>query len=151
MFGTFRLKKRMVTLLSLLAVVLIIGLCLLLLRAGAPDTVTINGEDYSLMAEDEGEIEAFLTVCGFEPEGCVSDRMITVPKMWNDVYTAYNELQKQQGLTLVPYKGKQARELVYASAKDDDYVTLLVADDRIIAAHRTTMLYGDEMRALIQQ
>lgn len=150
MFGSFRFGRRAVGVLSLIAVAVIIGVCLLLLRAGAPDTVEINGESYSLTVGDDAQIEAFLTACGFTPEGCVSDRTITVPKTWNDVYTAYNDLQKAQGMTLVPYKGKEARELVYASADSDDYVTLLVSDGRIIAAHRSTMLHGDEMKPLIE-
>ena len=149
MFGIIRLKKRAAALLSLIAAALIIGLCLLLLRAGSPDTVEINGSAYSLMAEDEKDVEAFLAACGFEPEGCVSDRMITVPKTWNSVYTAYQDLQKAQGMNLVPYKGREARELVYASA-DGGYAAVLVSGGRIIAAHRTTMLYGDEPRVLIE-
>lgn len=151
MFGSFRLRRRAVTVLSLLCVAVIIGVCLLMLRAGAPDAVTIGGEDYSLHAEDAADIEAFLKVCGFVPEGCVSDRTLTVPKTWNEVYTAYNALQRAQGMDLVPYKGKQARELIYASAQSGDFATVLVCRDRIIAAHRGTMLYGDEPRALIDR
>ena len=151
MFGSFRLRRRAVTLLSLLCAGAILAACFLLLRARVPDTVTIGGETYSLQAEDAADIEAFLSACGFAPEGCVSDRTITVPKTWNDVYTAYQELQEAQGLTLVPYKGKEARELVYASADGADYAALLVCSDRIIAAHRTAMVYGDAMRPLIER
>ena len=151
MFGIFRLNQRKVTVFSLLAVLMILGFCLMALRAGAPDCVQINGENYPLAAEDEKDVEAFLTACGYVPEGCVSDREITVPKHWNDVYTAYYELQLTQGFNLVPYKGHPARELVYASKDSDSYATVLISGGRIIAAHLSTMLYGDEMKPLIEQ
>ena len=151
MFRTLRFSKRAVTLLSLLLTALIIGGCFLLLSSGAPDTVTLGGQPYPLSARDAGEVEAFLAACGFQPQGCVSDRAITVPRTWNDVYTAYQELQQAQGLTLAPYRGKPARELIYASADSDDYAAVLASGGRIIAAHRCTMLLGDAPRALIPQ
>ena len=148
-FGSFRLNRRAVTALSLLGAFAFLGVCLMLLRAGARDTVTIGERDYSLLVEDEADVEDFLTACGYIPEGCVSDRTITVPKTWNGVYAAYQELQKGQGLTLVPYKGKEARELIYASAQSEDYAAVLISGGRIIAAHRSTMLLGDEPKPLI--
>lgn len=148
-FGIFRLNRRAVTALSLLGAFVFLGVCLLLLRAGAPDTVTVGGGDHSLIVEDEADAEAFLIACGYAPEGCVSDRTITVPKTWNSVYAAYQELQLSQGLTLVPYKGKEARELIYASAESEDYAAVLISGGRIIAAHRSTMLRGDGLKPLI--
>lgn len=150
MFRTLRFSKRAVTLLSLLLTALIIGVCLLSLRSGAPDAVTIGGAAYSLRASNASQVEAFLQACGFAPEGCVSDRAVIVPKIWNEVYAAYNALQRAQGLNLTPYKGDEARELIYASARGDDFATVLVCRDRIIAAHRGTMLYGDAPAPLIE-
>lgn len=148
-FGIFRLNQRKVTVFSLLGCLVFLAFCLTMLRAGAPDTVKIGGEAYPLGIEDEADVEAFLAACGYMPEGCVSDRMITVPKTWNDVYSAYNELQKAQGLTLVPFKGKEARELIYASADGEDCAAVLIADGKIIAAHRSSMRQGDAMKPLI--
>ena len=149
MFSAIRMNRRKVTVFSLPAVLMLLGVCLMLLRSGAPDTVTIGGEVYPLRVEDDAAVEAFLTACGCQPEGCVSDRAITVPKTWNDVYTAYHDLQVRQGFDLVPYKGEEARELVYAIAGTDDCATVLVAGGRIIAAHRSTGLRGDALKPLI--
>ena len=149
MFGIVRLNRRRVTVISVAGFVVFLVICLLMLRAGGPDTVQVRGDSYPLTVQDEGDVEAFLTVCGYTPQGCVGDRTITVPKNWNSVYTEYNALQARQGLTLVPYKGKEARELIYAAADTNDYATVLIADGRIIAAHRGTMLQGDAIKPLI--
>ena len=126
----------------------VVGL-FLLLGGRVPETVEIGGVSYSLHAQDEAQVTAFLEACGFVPQGCVSDRTITVPKHWNDVYAAYDALQREQGFALAPYKGKEARELVYASAAGEQYATVLVCGGRIIAAHQSTMQYGDELHPLI--
>lgn len=149
MYGSLRLKRARAALLTLLGASLLIGLCLLLLRAGAPDTVALGDRNFPLRAEADSDVEAFLRACGCEPQRCVGDRAITVPKHWNAVYTAYNDLQAAQGLTLVPYKGREARELIYTLADSDDCATVLVCDGRIIAAHRSTMRRGDELKPLI--
>lgn len=148
MFHSVKLKNVRITVFSLACLVIFVAVCLLALRAGAPDTVEIGGDSYSLRAVDDEDIEAFLRTCGYEPEGLVSETEITVPKIWNDTYTRYNDLQSAQGLDLTPYKGKPARELVYACADGDRVITLLTADDRIIAAH-TADSDGSHMERLI--
>ena len=135
MFRAFKLKNIYLTVFSLLCLLIFTAVCLLSLRAGAPDTVEINGENYSLRAEDEADIAAFISVCGYEVGEQLSEREITVPKYWNDTYTNYNELQRQQGFDLVPYKGKSACELCYTVDGSDKMITLLIGEDRIIAAH----------------
>ena len=134
----------------LLAILMLLGIFLMLLRPAAPADVMIAGNSYSLAVADDAALEAFLAACGVTVKGCVSDRTITVPKTWNDVYTAYQELQKQQGLTLVPYKGTEAREVIYATDAGD-CAAVLIADGRIIAAHRSTMQRGDALKRLIPE
>lgn len=135
---------------SLLCLLAFTAICLLALRAGAPDTVEINGESYSLRAEDEADITAFIDVCGYEVGELLSECEIIVPKHWNDTYTRYNELQRQQGFDLVPYKGKSARELCYPIADSDKTITLLLGEDRIIAAHICDA-NGENMQPLINE
>lgn len=135
MFRSVKLNNTGLTIFSLVCAAAFVAVCFLALRAGAPDTVDINGESYSLRADSDGDIEAFISVCGYETEGAAYDREITVPKVWNETYSEYNELQLEQGLDLSSYKGKPARELVYAQSGGDDYITVLVSDGRIIAAH----------------
>lgn len=150
MFRSVKLKNIHLTVFSLLCLLVFTIICLLALRAGAPDTVEINGESYSLRAEDEADIAAFINVCGYEVGESLYEREITVPKHWNDTYIRYNELQQQQGLDLVPYKGKSARELCYAVADSDKTITLLLGEERIIAAHICDA-DGENMRPFINE
>ena len=147
MFGSVKIKKRQITVVFLLCSVIIAALCLFVMRSKAPDTVEINGERVSLCAMDEEDVAAFCKVCGLEIGEPVSDREITVPKHWNATYQSYNDLQKAQGFDLTPYKGKTARELVYAVSVDE-YLTLLICDSTIIAAHLSA-IDGGEYKAVI--
>jgi len=133
MFGSVKIKNRFLTVISLLCVALFVAAAFLLLRSSAPDTVVINGANVPLGVSDDGDISEFLCLCGYELIQTVSDREITVPTIWNDVYTEYQELQRAQGFDLAPCKGKPARELILDCG--DDQVTLLICEDRIIAAH----------------
>jgi len=148
MFGTVHVSKKL-TVLSIGCFLLFLVVCAVMLRAAVPDTVMIGGEPYPLNAEGDSEIAAFLAACGETAGECVQEE-ITVPKHWNDTYTAYNDLQREQGFDLVSYKGKAARQLTYTLQGSSDVAVLLVADSRIIAAHRTTMRQGETPRALIR-
>ena len=70
-----------------------------------------------------------------------------MPKHWNETYTRYNELQRQQGFDLAPFKGKPAKEYVYFVA-DARNATVLVSGNRIIAAH-VCSCDGSEMRMIL--
>ena len=148
MFGSIRFKNIRLTVFCLICAAVFVAVSLVMLRAGAPDTVEINGEDYSLRAEDEEDIEAFIKACGYDTEGILTDMEITVPKVWNDTYIGYNELQKAQGLDLTQYKGKIAQEYIYACRGGDSCITLIVSDGRIAAAH-ISATDGSDMRPLI--
>lgn len=150
MFHSVRIKKVWLTVFSIVCLLMILTVCILMLRAAPPDTVEIEGEDVGLKIGSDEEIEAMIQKCGYTVEGCVSDDEITIPKTWNAVYIAYNDLQKKQGFDLRRYKGKPARKLVYALTDSDDLVTILVSDDRIIAADIAANQQGEDPRPLIQ-
>lgn len=146
MFQSVKLKKIRLTLLSLIGVLLVIVICLVALRARPRDTIEIHGESVSLYAAGEADVNRFLTACGYHATQFLFEHEITIPEIWNDVYTRYNELQRQQGFDLAPYKGKPAVEYVYF-ADETLNATVLVSDNRIIAAHICT-LGGSEMRMI---
>ena len=150
MFGAVKVGNRKLTVFSIGCFLVFLLVCVAMLRAGGRDTVKIGGETVPLSVEEDGDIEKFLTACGCSEAVCVTDEAITVPKQWNAAYEAYQELQEEQGLDLVPYKGKDARELVYAIGGGEDYATVLVCGDRIIAAHRGGMVQGEAMTPLIE-
>ncbi len=151
MFHAVRIKNIRLTLFSILCLIVFLAICLLMLRAAPPDTVEIEDEKVGLKIGSDEDIEAFIDRCGYVVEGCISDDEVTVPKTWNDAYTAYNDLQKQQGFDLRPYKGKTARKLVYALTDSADRVTVLTTDDRIIAADICSPQKGAHQSALIQK
>lgn len=146
MFQSVKLKKIRLTILSLIGVLLFVTICLVALRGRAADTMEINGETVTLHAEDEADVECFLTSCGYSTPEFLFQHEITVPKNWNEVYTEYNELQRQQGFDLVPYKGKTAVEYEYF-VDDTLNASVLVSENRIIAAH-VANCDGREMRMI---
>ena len=146
MFQSVRLKNIRLTILSLIGVLLFVTICLVALRGRAADAMEIKGETVTLHAEDEADVERFLTSCGYSSSEFLFQHEITVPKNWNDIYTEYNELQRQQGFDLVPYKGKAAVEYEYF-VDDTLNASVLVSENRIIAAH-VASCDGREMRMI---
>ena len=146
MFRSVKLKNIKITVVCVLGVLLLLAACFPVLRSAAPDTVMIGDKPYPLQAEDSSDVEAFLTACGYESPEYLFENDITVPKHWNDVYTSYNELQRQQGFDLTPYKGKPAKEYVYF-VDDTLNAVVLLSDGRIVAAH-VSECDGSEMRIL---
>lgn len=146
MFQSVKLKNIRLTILSLIGILLFIVICLVALRGRSADSIEINGEKITLHAENEADVEAFLTSCGYSPIEFLFQSEVTVPKNWNDIYTQYNELQRRQGFDLVPYKGKPAVEYEYF-VDDTLNATVLVSEQKIIAAHVATC-DGREMRMI---
>lgn len=146
MFRAVRLKSLRLTILSLVGVILFAMICLIAVRGSAADTIEVNGEKLSLSAEDETDVERFLTACGCEEIEFLFENEITIPKNWNDTYIMYNELQRQQGFDLTPYKGKTAekREFFVSGGRN---ATVLTHDGKIVAAHLCNC-DGTEMRII---
>lgn len=149
MFRCLKIKNLRLIAAALGCLLIIAVVSLLSLRGIPPKTVKLDGEDVGLHIDSDADIEAFIDACGRQVEGCVTDEEITVPKTWNETYEAYNELQRRQGFDLRPYKGKQVRRLVYAAAGEEETVTVLVSDDRIIAAEVCCARYGSEPEPLV--
>lgn len=146
MFQSVRLKNIRLTILSLIGVLLFVTICLVALRGRAADTMEHGGERISLHAEDEADVERFLTSCGYSSIEFLFQTEVTVPKNWNDIYTEYNELQRRQGFDLVPYKGETVEEYEYF-VNDTLNATVLVSEQKIIAAH-VADCDGREMRMI---
>lgn len=64
--------------------------------------------------KSEAQRQAFLKEMGWEvSEEYDECKAIEIPKEFNDVYTKYNDLQKQQGFDLAKYKGETAEVYTY--------------------------------------
>ena len=147
MFRSVRLTIFRVTAALLCAVLLAAGMWIALHR-GAPDTVSIRGEAYPLGVADEGDITALLSVCGYAEPKLIRQTRVRVPENWNEAYQTYSILQAEQGFDLTPYKSSDALEQVY-SLGDGRYAVLLLARDRVIAAHLSEMDGVSEPQPLI--
>ncbi len=58
-------------------------------------------------AESAADVSDFLTDCGIRAV-YLSEKEVTIPASFSEVYENYNELQKQQGFDLSKHKGQSA-------------------------------------------
>ena len=109
----------------------------------ADDTAPVSGNikiDYSGIKTEEDRIE-FLRQFGWEvkPEA-VESVEITIPERFDKIFTAYNEMQKRQGLDLSKYKKKNAQRYTYEITNYDGYDGVVYAN---IIVYRNKVIAGD--------
>ena len=100
---------------------LIAGLCLLMiitvslsLLLSGKDTPVKKYQDISVKASNAQERIAFLSQYGWDiNEEPIEVTEVIVPTEFNEAYTEYNNLQKSQGMDLLPYKGLRVKKWVY--------------------------------------
>lgn len=107
----------------------------------AVDDVSVSAEmdiDYSGIKTNDDRIR-FFSQFGWQidPEA-VESVEVTIPEEFDKVFTAYNELQKRQGLDLTKYKGKNVRRYTYRVTNYDGYdgtvyASILVYRNRVVA------------------
>lgn len=109
----------------------------------ADDTAPVSGNikiDYSGIKTEEDRIE-FLRQFGWEvkPEA-VESVEITIPERFDKIFTAYNEMQKRQGLDLSKYKKKNVQRYTYEITNYDGYDGVVYAN---IIVYRNKVIAGD--------
>lgn len=132
-------KKVVAGVLAVGAVVL--GVVLLAPAAETVHAQTVSGEiDLDSKLKTNEQRVALLESYGWqvEPEPR-SEREVQIPKTFDDTYQAYNAIQLEQGLDLVPYQGKRATlytyELTaYPTGEEGVTANLLIRRNRLIAA-----------------
>ena len=121
------------------AVVLAIGamITLVALIPSYDVSASAKGIRYSGIYSTSDRI-AFISALGWKvEENPIEEVQVTVPKEFDAVYAGYNEMQKEQGLSLSPYRGKEVTRYTY-KVKDyegyegDVYMNLLVYRGKII-------------------
>lgn len=150
----YKIKNRGKALRLAIAAVLISVLTIfaLLRGCGGSDSVSATCDEigeYSLKAETEEQRQSILSAFGIEnTELCESDE-ITIPEEFNSLTEEYNEIQKQTGLDLRPYKGQKAQRLTYrVKGENTVYAVLLINNGRLIGGHLSGRLYGEGVRPL---
>lgn len=107
--------------------------------------------EYSLSAGTRQEQADFLKQFGYEARtvGATSDK-VTIPTRFNEVYEKYNALQKEIGLDLTAFKGKTVERVRLELADGTNrQAVMLVYKNKVIAAHITSGIYGDENQPLV--
>ncbi|MBE6577600.1 MAG: DUF4830 domain-containing protein [Ruminococcaceae bacterium] len=100
---------------------------------------TASEIDYSGIKTNEDRIR-FLGQFGWQVgTDAIDSTEVTIPEEFDKVFTAYNELQKRQGLDLSKYKGKNVQRYTYEITNYDGYdgkvyANILVYRNKVIAA-----------------
>ena len=96
--------------------------------------------DYSGIKTNEDRIE-FLRQFGWEVKpDAVESVEVTIPESFDKIFSAYNELQKRQGLDLSKYKKKNVQRYTYEITNYDGYDGTVYAN---IIVYRNKVIAGD--------
>lgn len=103
--------------------------------------------DYSGIKTNEDRIK-FLAQFGWQVEpDAVESIEVTIPEEFDKIFTAYNELQKRQGLDLGKYKKKNVQRYTYKITNYDGYDGTVYAN---ILVYRNKVIGGDVCSADIK-
>ena len=136
----FSLRANKPKLIAGLCLLLIITVSLSVLLTGKYSDVKKN-QDISAKASNAQERIAFLSQYGWDiNEDPIEVTEVIIPTEFNDVYTEYNELQKEQGMDLEPYKGLRVKKWIYEIKNYPEHpsdngsirATLLIYDGMVI-------------------
>ena len=136
-------RRRMLVLLGIIAVLAVVYYAVCVRPAGE------SGIAGATNAERLAYINSFGWTVETEPEEIAE---VTIPAQFNDVYTAYNELQKQSGFDLLPHAGKICTQYKYTvtnhTAGSSVYLCLLVREGVIIGADVSSAELGGFMHGI---
>lgn len=129
MFLSLRANKKRIIAFLLLAAIVVAVCVFLSKKEKAPEEAFYGGTNEERIA--------FLSEFGWEvAENPVETREVMIPETFNDVYTAYNDMQKEQGFDLKPYAGYKCMQYKYSIMNYPDakeiIATLLIYDDKIL-------------------
>lgn len=91
-------------------------------------------------AKEESDRIAILSQFGWEVEEPAHDTaQVVIPKEFDKIFSAYNNIQLSQGLDLAPYRGKEVTRYTYRVKNYPDYegtvyANLFVYKNRVIGA-----------------
>lgn len=139
MFVTKKITKKTVIIIA--AVALAIVLIFFRIFSCAPYVRTTAVSDigtYELKAGTNEERIKFLEQFGWQVESEPCEvTTVTIPQMFNKVYSRYNKIQMEQGLNLLDYAGKECRRVTYTVTNYPDTqqqinANLLIYNDNVI-------------------
>ena len=105
------------------------------------EAASINADiDYSGVKTNEDRIK-FLSQFGWQVKPEATESMeVKIPKNFDKIFTAYNEIQRQQGLDLSKYKEKNVMRYTYEITNYEGYSGTVYAN---ILVYRNKVIGGD--------
>ncbi|MBE6827389.1 MAG: DUF4830 domain-containing protein [Ruminococcaceae bacterium] len=134
----YSVNKRQIKL--ALIVFCLLTMCLILAALTKQSIETIKINEYNLSAKTADERIAYLSQFGWSvnPEP-VEVKEIIIPAEFDEVYSNYNNIQKEQGFDLEQYKAQRAKKWTYTvinypgyEGKDCIRATLLIINGKVI-------------------
>ena len=147
MVFTAKLKKRNIIIVTASIIAILV---LFLIPKNQENKQT---ETETLQAETNEDRIAYLTHLGWNVEQTpIETQDVLIPAQENEVFTRYNELQKQQGFDLTNYAGKTVQRYVYqiTDETNNNCATLLVYKGKIIGGDVSSMDVGGKIQGLRQ-
>ena len=106
----------------------------------------------------ESDVIAFLSQFGWKVDATpIEIKTVTIPEEFDKVYSAYNEMQKEQGLNLAGHKGKDVERYTFSVTNYEGYdgtvyANVLVRRNRVIggdicSADVTGFVHGFEKKS----
>lgn len=106
--------------------------------ANAGENAVNYSYDKVKTAEDAA---AFLSQFGWKVnEAPIEVKTVTIPAEFDKIFSAYNELQKSQGLNLSKYKNKDVTRYTFAITNYPDYEGTVYAN---VLVYRNRVIAGD--------
>lgn len=143
---SLRMSKRELIIIGIGIIAFAVTAFLLLFPGGSSSASALTEAGYTLSADGADERIEFLSQFGWT---CESEPMtvkeVIIPAKFNDVYTQYNELQKEQGFDLQQYSGRRAklwtyRVTNYPGGINDVAANLLIIDGNVIGGDISSTL-----------
>ena len=106
---TCKPKDKVKTAVMLIILIIAAGVIWIFMKADKE-----NDLDEALTMNSNSERVIFLNKAGWivAPDP-IEQEKITIPSEFNEAYTAYNEIQLQQGFDLTPYQGRRVERFTY--------------------------------------
>lgn len=145
-------KKNFFIFFSLFIFAAVMVICLLLF--GSRDyTAEVGDKTYQTTVRSESDLQKFAGQFDVKiTDKPVKTEKVLIPLNFNDIYMNYNNIQKEIGLNLEPYKGKKCIKYTFdvQNPKDEIPVQLnvLVYCDKVIGADLSEKSYNGFIKSL---
>ncbi len=119
--------------------VVLLGAVFFLPMMGQQEATTVSAILQSTKISDNDDRVEYLRSYGWEVEAePEAIEEIVIPEDFGDVFTRYNEIQKEQGFNLEKHKGKRVKRYTYIVTNypdEPDYVraNLFICKEKVIA------------------